>query len=72
MSFPVVPGDTVSIRLVLTVVVQTIEVGVMTVGIPPGTLVIHSTINTAPLVIVTIFGGEGHTTMVGQRITCST
>ena len=42
--------------------IQTVQVGVVTVGVPPGTFKGHSTV-TAPDVIILIFGGKGGTTM---------
>jgi len=51
--------------------IQTIQIGVMTGIVPPGSFVGHSTATAAPAVIIFIFGAEGITTMSGKRITSS-
>jgi len=50
--------------------IQTVEVGVMTDIVPPGSFIHHSTV-TVPAVIILIFGGKGVTTMMRKRITSS-
>ena len=68
IPLPSFPVDAVTIRRVLTVMVQTIQVGLLTVSVPPGAFVLHSTVTT-PLIIVSVFGGERHSTMIGERVT---
>ena len=63
MTFPSEPVDTISPRRVLSVMIQTVQVGVMTALVPPGSFVGHSTV-TAVAVIILIFGGKGGTTMI--------
>ena len=70
MSFPVIPGDAISTWWVFSVVIQTVQVGVMTVSVPPDSFIGHSTV-TAAAVIVLIFGGKGLTTIIRKRITSS-
>ena len=50
--------------------IDTVQVGVMTVIIPPGSFKGHSTVS-AVAVIILIFGGKGITTMIRKRITSS-
>ena len=57
VAFPGVPVHAISIGLVCAMVVQAVKVRVMTVCVPPGTLVRCSTVTTMA-VIVTIFSGE--------------
>ena len=68
IPLPSFPVDAVSIRRVLTVMVQTIQVGAETGCVPPGAFVLHSTVTT-PLIIVSVFGGERHSTVRGERVT---
>ena len=70
MSFPVIPVDTISAWRVLSVMIQTVQVGVMTVSVPPGSFKAHSTVSVVAVIIL-IFGGKGVTTMRRQRITSS-
>jgi hypothetical protein len=51
--------------------VQTIEVGNMTVFVPPSTFEIHSTITTITI-IVAILGSELHLIVISKGITCVT
>ena len=69
MPLPEVPVDAVGTRRVLTVMVQTIQVGVVTVFVPPGTFVRHSTVTNRLNIIVSVFGGERHSTVQGERVT---
>ena len=62
VAFPCLPVDTVSIRLVFTMMVQTVKIRGVTVRVPPGAFEGDCTIFT-PLVIVTIFSGEGSITV---------
>ena len=68
IPLPSFPVDAVGKRRVLTVMVQTIQVGVVTGCVPPGAFVLHSTVTTR-LIIVSVFGGERHSTVRGERVT---
>jgi len=70
MSFPVIAVDTISVWRVFSAMIQTVQVGVMTAIVPPGSFILHSTVS-APAVIILIFGGKGVTTMTRKRITSS-
>ena len=70
ISFPVTPVDTISPWWVLSMMIQTVKVGVMTVLVPPGSFEGNSTV-TALAVIVLIFGAKGVTTVTRKRITSS-
>ena len=50
--------------------IDTVQVGVMTFVVPPGSFIGHSAV-TAVAVIILIFGGKGVTTMIRKRITSS-
>ena len=67
--FPVVPGHSLSTGL--AVKVQSIQVGMVATVIPPGTFIIRSTVASAFIIIITIFGGKCHTTMITKRISSS-
>ncbi len=69
-SFPVKPVDTISMWWVLSVMIQTVQVGVMTVFVPPGSFKGHSAVY-ARTVIILIFCCKGVTTMPRKRITSS-
>ena len=71
MSFPVIPVDAIGSWWVSTMMIQTVQVGVMTALVPPGSFVGHSTVSAAVAVIILIFGAEGITTMPRKRITSS-
>ena len=67
--FPTAPVH--SFRIVLTIEVQTIQVGEVTTVVPPGAFITRSTV-AAVLLIITILGGKKHTAMITKRITsCS-
>ena len=70
ISFPVPPVDPISVRWVLSMMIQTVQVGRMTMFVPPGSLKWHSAV-TVPAVIVLIFGWKGMTTLVRKWITSS-
>ena len=71
ISFPVIPVDAISEWRVFSVMIHTVQIGVMTVTVPPGSFIGHSTATAAPAVIIFIFGAEGITTMIRKRITSS-
>ena len=53
--FPVVPGHSIDIDL--TIEVQTIQVGPVTIFVPPGAFIYQGAVATK-LVIITIIGGK--------------
>ena len=53
--FPMLPVH--SFRVVLTIEVQTIQIGVVTIVAPPGAFITQGTV-AAALVIITILGGK--------------
>ena len=67
--FPMLPVH--SFRVVLTIEVQTIQIGVVTIVVPPGAFKYQGTV-AAALVITTILGGKWHTTMITKGITSGT
>ena len=71
MSFPVIPVHTISVWWVFSVMIQTVQVGVMTALVPPGSFKLHSTVSGPRAVIILIFGAEGMTSMWRKRITSS-
>ena len=64
--FPVVPANP-SIRYLTCLEVLTVEVGDVTVFIPPGTFVFHSAVATLSI-IVSVFGRELHSVVIFQRV----
>ena len=54
--FPVVPGHSSSIELPIEV--QTIQIGVVAIVVPPGAFPTQGTGSTTPFVIITILGGK--------------
>ena len=70
MSFPGVPVDTISVRWVRSMMIDTVQVGCMTICVPPGSFVGHSTVTARGTVIILIFGWKGVTTMTSKRISC--
>ena len=50
--------------------VEAIQVGIVALGIPPGSLVIHGTVGRAQVVVL-IFGGEEIVVVGSQGVTCS-
>ena len=71
ISFPGAPDNTIPKHWwVVSVMIQTVQVGVMTVLVPPGSFIVHSAVTTLAVIIL-IFGGKGVTTMLRKRITSS-
>lgn len=64
--FPVVPRHSSIIDL--TMKIQTIQIGPVAIVVPPGAFFMGGTV-AAVLVIITIFGGKCHTTMITKGIT---
>ena len=62
-TLPVIPIHTVSIRGVLTVMIETVQVGGVTASVPPGSLECLGAVTTI-YVIISIFSGKRHATMV--------
>ena len=71
ISFPVIPVDAISAWRVFSVMIHTVQVGVMAGIVPPASFIGHSTVSTAIAVIILIFGAKGLTTMIRKRITSS-
>ena len=67
--FPMIPCHSFSTDL--AVKVQTIEVGIGAIFVPPGAFVILQGTVLRPLVIITVLGGKCHTTMITKRISSS-
>ena len=72
ITLPVIPVYTVSIRRVFPLQIAAVQVGLVTLIVPPGSLEFRGTILARILVVVSIFGAEQHATMNGKGITsCS-
>ena len=67
--FPEVPEH--SFIIDLTIEVQTIQIRVEAIDVPPAPFIYQGTVAT-PLVIITILGGKWHTTMNTKGITSGT
>ena len=67
--FPLVPHH--SLNIVLSVKIQTIQVGAVAILIPPGAFILHGTVTTAT-VIVTIFGGKWISSVIRKGISSGT
>ena len=63
---PTVPAH--SFTIVLTIEVQTIQVGMVAMSVPPGTFMNRGTVCTV-FIVITIIGGKWHTTMITKGIT---
>ena len=59
VASPALPVHTVSVRRVVTAVVQAVQVGVVAVVVPPGAFALGAAPPTL-LVVVSVFGAEGH------------
>ena len=71
VAFPVIPVHTnPCLRWVFSVKIKTVEIGLSTVFVPPGSLVGRCTA-AAIIVVVTIFGGERRTPVIVKRVTSS-
>ena len=69
LSFPGVPVDTISERWVCAMMIDTVQVGCVTVLVPPGSFKAHSTVSVRAVIIL-IFGWKGLTTKTRKRISC--
>lgn len=71
ISFPGIPVDTIGIGVMLAFKILAIQVGMVTVLVPPSAMVAHSTVR-APFVVVTIFGSECSAIMISKGVSCIT
>ena len=62
MSHPVLPVDTVSVGGVLSTMIQAIQVGLVTVIVPPGSFICNGAV-IFPVIIIFIFSGKWLTAM---------
>jgi len=53
---------------VRAMMIDTVQVGSMTAGVPPGSFEAHSAVTARAAVIILIFGGKGVATMIRKRI----
>ena len=65
-TFPGLPVHAVSVRRVVTVVVQAVQIGGVASVVPPTAFVRHGTASCLILVVVSVFGAEGPHIMVLQ------
>ena len=70
VTFPKEPRH--SLTTDLSVKVQTIQVGVVAIVIPPCAFIFHGTVTTTVIVIVTIFGGKWLSSMYTKGISSGT
>ena len=70
-TFPGLPVHAVSVRRVVTVVVQAVQIGGVASVVPPTAFVRHGTASCRILVVVSVFGAEGPHIMVLQWVTRS-
>ena len=69
VSFPFVPVHTFPGNRMLAMMIETIQIGIKTGIEPPSCLATLGTVGSRTVVVVTIFGGERRTTMIGKRVT---
>ena len=69
MSFPSLPVHAVGEGRVRTVVVNGVQVGLVTTAIPPGAFVPSGAVVSPVLVVVSIFRAETHPILAHQRVT---
>ena len=68
MTPPVIPEDTMPFLRVRTVKIVAIQVGINASIIPPGSLGANSTVQAGRMVVVAIFSGKSHATMIRKRV----
>ena len=68
--FPLVPHHSLSIDL--AVKIQTIQVGVVAIVVPPGAFILHGTVIISAAVIITIFGGKWISSVRSKGISSGT
>ena len=61
-----------SLIIYLAVKIQTIQVGVVAIIVPPGAFTMHGTVSTSAAVIVTIFGGKWISSVITKGISSGT
>ena len=61
-----------SLIIDLAVKIQTIQVGVVAIVVPPGAFICHGTISTSVAVIVMIFGGKWISSVIRKGISSGT
>ena len=66
LAFPALPVHAVSERQVFTVVVRAVQVGAVAIVVPPGAFVLYGAAPPIILVVVSVFGGEGHRIVIRQ------
>ena len=71
VSHPVIPVDTISEGGVIAMVVQAIQVGIMTVVVPPGSMKLTGAVSFPQVVIILILSAEWLTVMISEGITSS-
>jgi len=72
ITLPAIPVHTVSIRGVFALEIAAVQVGAVTVPVPPGSLVTCGTAAAGIGVVVSIFSAERHAAMrAGKRVTSS-
>ena len=58
MSLPVIPVHTISLRGVISAMIQAIQVGIVTLVVPPGSLIGTGTAAVSLLIIILILSGK--------------
>ena len=71
MTLPVMPEDTMPFLRVRPVKIAAIQVGIVALIKPPGSLGANSTV-AGKMVVVAIFSGKRHATMIRKRVTSRT
>ena len=71
MTLPVMPEDTMPFLRVRPVKIAAIQVGIVALIKPPGSLGANSTV-AGTMVVVAIFSGKSHATMIRKRVTSRT
>ena len=67
---PPIPFNTISVRRVVASEVGAVQVGTVTLGVPPGTFVRHCTRAAVMYVVVLVSSAELLSNVARQRITC--
>ena len=67
VSLPGNPVHAVTVRRVITVEVQPVQVGAVAVLVPPGAFEAHGAVLPITLVVVSVFGGEGHRIVIPRQ-----
>ena len=72
VTLPGVPADAVSMRVVYTVVIQSVQVGGMAPLVPPGAFACDSTFAPLNTVIIPVLRSKRHSTVIRRRISSGT